>query len=346
MANRLPVLISALLIALSAPAQTTAPSATPADPPMPKDPNALMQLAARVNGLGSPDMKPWHVKANYQTFDADGKPKDQGVFEEWWASPDKYKINYTSPSFNQVQYHTGDKTWSTGDTGWVPFRDDMVERYLVHPLPKIDKVEMLYYAVRSRKVGRVTLLCDESAVPPHDYPDPRARLCFDDQKPMLRLVEPHENIFVLFNDIVRVKDHYVDKNIVVEDSVHPIVKVDVTTLDFPNGFDESLLTVPASAQSEDHLTLEARSMTGRKLSGDEIRYPITARSKGVQGTVLLAAIISKSGDIANLEVISGPEELRKSSIDAVKTWKYTPYLLNGQPVEVRTVIDVDYTFRR
>lgn len=313
---------------------------------MPKDPNALMQLAARVNGLGSPDMKPWHLKANYQTFDADGKPKDQGTFEEWWASPEKYKISYTSPSFNQVEYHNGHEKGATGDTGLVPFRDEMVEQYLVHPLPKIDSAEMLYYAVKDRKIGQATLLCDESAVPPHDYPNPGVRLCFDDQKPILRLEEPYRNIFVLFNDILRVNDHYVDKNIIVEDATRPIVKVDVTTLDFPNNFDESLLTIPPSAKSEEHPTLKAGVMAGRKLSGQDIHYPVMARQNRVQGTVVLAATISRSGDIADLDVIGGPEDLRKSAIDAVKTWKYTPYLLNGQPVEVRTVINVDYTLGR
>ena len=56
------------------------------------------------------------------------------------------------------------------------------------------------------------------------------------------------------------------------------------------------------------------------------------------------AIISKTGDIKNLEVISGPELLRQSALDAVGRWKYKPYLLNGEPTEVETTINVNYTF--
>src|SRR5690242_19961126 len=65
---------------------TAALAAATAVPAIPKDPNKLMLLAAKVNGLGSL-ARPWHVKAEFQTFDPDGKPKDKGTFEEWWAGP-------------------------------------------------------------------------------------------------------------------------------------------------------------------------------------------------------------------------------------------------------------------
>jgi TonB family protein len=73
-------------------------------------------------------------------------------------------------------------------------------------------------------------------------------------------------------------------------------------------------------------------------------YPAEAKAKHVQGVVILHAIISKTGDIENLEVISGPELLRQSAIDAVGRWRYKPYLLNGEPTEVETTINVNYTF--
>jgi TonB family protein len=73
-------------------------------------------------------------------------------------------------------------------------------------------------------------------------------------------------------------------------------------------------------------------------------YPAEAKAKHVQGVVVMHAIISKTGDIEHLEVISGPELLRQSAMDAVGRWKYKPYLLNGEPTEVETTINVNYTF--
>jgi protein TonB len=66
----------------------------------------------------------------------------------------------------------------------------------------------------------------------------------------------------------------------------------------------------------------------------------------MQGTVVLAATISKNGTIENLRVTSGPEGLQQAAVDAVRTWRYRPYLLDGQPVEVETTINVIFTLDR
>jgi peptidyl-prolyl cis-trans isomerase A (cyclophilin A) len=72
-------------------------------------------------------------------------------------------------------------------------------------------------------------------------------------------------------------------------------------------------------------------------------YPIEAKKAGVSGAVVLAATISTSGLVEDLHVISGPELLQQAALDAVKDWRYRPYLLNGQPVEVKTQINVIFT---
>src|SRR5437773_1030567 len=70
-------------------------------------------------------------------------------------------------------------------------------------------------------------------------------------------------------------------------------------------------------------------------------YPPLARTARVQGTVLLAAIIGKDGTVQNLHVISGHPLLTQAAIDAVKQWRYKPYILNGEPVEVDTQMTVN-----
>jgi protein TonB len=72
-------------------------------------------------------------------------------------------------------------------------------------------------------------------------------------------------------------------------------------------------------------------------------YPPLARQARIQGTVVLQALISKDGSIENLHLISGHPMLAPSAIDAVKQWKYKPYFLNGEPVEVETTINVNFT---
>jgi TonB family protein len=75
-------------------------------------------------------------------------------------------------------------------------------------------------------------------------------------------------------------------------------------------------------------------------------YPRAARKAHIEGTVVLCASISKKGGIENLTAASGPPELIPSSIKAIKKWRYKPYLLNGEPVEVETEIRVNYALSR
>jgi|GEM_PF-3115401 len=71
-------------------------------------------------------------------------------------------------------------------------------------------------------------------------------------------------------------------------------------------------------------------------------YPPVAREARVQGTVVLQAVIGKDGTIQDLSVISGHPMLIPAAMDAVKQWRYKPYVLNGEPVLVQTTINVNF----
>ena len=69
-------------------------------------------------------------------------------------------------------------------------------------------------------------------------------------------------------------------------------------------------------------------------------YPVIAKETRTEGVVELQATISTRGTIENLRVINGHPMLREAALDAVSNWRYRPYLLNGQPVEVETTVNV------
>jgi periplasmic protein TonB len=71
-------------------------------------------------------------------------------------------------------------------------------------------------------------------------------------------------------------------------------------------------------------------------------YPALAREGRIQGAVELRAIISKTGAIENLTVVRGHPMLAPAAVEAVKQWRYRPYLLNGEPIEVETDITVNF----
>jgi protein TonB len=82
---------------------------------------------------------------------------------------------------------------------------------------------------------------------------------------------------------------------------------------------------------------------GMLLNKTQPTYPPIAKAARVSGTVVLRATISKSGTIENLQVVSGPAMLQSAATDAVRSWRYRPYLLNGDPVEVETTVNVVFT---
>lgn len=338
-----------------------AQSATP--PNMPKKPKDLMLLAARVNGLQGID-HPWHVKANYQSFDANGEPKDQGIFEEWWAAPNKYKISYSSPTFNQTRYRMGDNEWTSGDEGWPPFAEAMVQQFLVHPLPAPDVLQMENFSASHKKLGGVALACLQP--PPNSFTaqapqgaalveehqinaiDPSqgyvdtSSACLDPKSPEIRIEIFDRAWYAVFNDLIQVDGKYVAKDISAKNGNLPILHVSAVAVDFPAVLADAEFSSPATALPV--LVRKARDkvVAGKRIGGHEAEYPQAARNENLQGLVMLRASITTAGTLSDMRIISGPKPLQQAAFDAVKTWRFKPFLLNGQPIEVSTQINVHF----
>ena len=73
------------------------------------------------------------------------------------------------------------------------------------------------------------------------------------------------------------------------------------------------------------------------------QYPSDAKDQHIQGVVLMKVNIDKEGNVSNIQLISGHPSLAPAAIEAVKQWKYKPFLLNGTPLEVETQVQVNFT---
>jgi len=91
------------------------------------------------------------------------------------------------------------------------------------------------------------------------------------------------------------------------------------------------------------IRVSAGVQQGNLISQIKPTYPPIAKAARISGAVILQAEISKQGTIENLRVISGHPMLVQSALDAVKQWRYKPYMLNGEPVPVETTITVNFT---
>ncbi len=99
---------------------------------------------------------------------------------------------------------------------------------------------------------------------------------------------------------------------------------------------------PSASPSSGPLHVSSGVLAGNLLAPIRPEYPQIARSAHVEGTVVIDAVISRTGSIESVRVVSGPQMLQRAALDAVHQARYRPFLLNGQPTEVQTTITINF----
>ncbi len=105
----------------------------------------------------------------------------------------------------------------------------------------------------------------------------------------------------------------------------------------------SALALPAAKPMR--VTISGKVMAQKVKSKVAPVYPAQAKSKGIEGTVRLHVVLATNGTVTQVQVVTGAPALVRSAIEAVKQWVYEPTLIDGQPVEVDTVVEVNYTLK-
>lgn len=320
------------------------------DTPTPTDPKDLIDLGRKVNGLAGPDVQPWHVKATFEVFDDDGKSKDKGTFEEWWVSDKRYKRSYQSAMFSQVEYGTENGPLRAGSPKWPSGPLAFVRSELVDPLPSQNQMDNSAPSTIERTFGTTKLRCVYLApkVPPKGD---ASRLlfpsyCFSPAKPILRSVTTFSNFNeILLNRIVIFRGRYLGGDINITRLGKEYANVHLELAEALGSPDRIDFSPPADAvvRPARKITISSTVAQANRLSSKAPTYPSEAKAKRIQGTVVIEATIDTSGYITSLQPVSGPVELQAAALDAVRQWVYKPYLLNGEPVEVHTMIDLTFS---
>jgi TonB family protein len=101
--------------------------------------------------------------------------------------------------------------------------------------------------------------------------------------------------------------------------------------------------VPSCIPAPTRIRISQAVMATRLLSRVEPVYPPEAQTEHIAGVVVLRLVIDKNGGVLNTDYVSGPPVLVAAAIEAIKQWKYQPYLLNGVLVEVETSVEISFT---
>jgi TonB family protein len=122
-------------------------------------------------------------------------------------------------------------------------------------------------------------------------------------------------------------------------------RIDVGVLHILDAF-KSAIEVRAGTNTPKRIRVGGMVMTAKLINKVAPRYPVEAKKRGIQGTVRVHVLVDKEGIVRDVELISGDPLLAEAAVQAVRQWRYQSTLLNGEPVEVETAIEVVFTLSR
>jgi TonB family protein len=357
----LPSLCFALLIPFSLPAL-----AQDASPALPTDPKSLILLAAKLNGLQGPEMKPWHLKASYTAYGKNGN--HHGTYEEFWVSPSRFKVVITDSNSSQSEFGTEDGVFVAGKLSDTPDESSVVEEALSNPITA-DSTDADEVDQRIEKYGATELRClysdtpvgaialevtaadpassesgtaGKSKLPPKSGPE----YCLDSQAPSLRVIKSEAET-VLRNGLSVFQGRYIARDIERHAwNNSPLLSVHIEVIEDLGAAAAPDFSLPVGAVlSKPKLRISGRLAREQALNAPAPVYPPIAKAVRSTGIVTIEAAVDTAGQVMNARVVSGPSTLCLSALDAVKHWTFKPYSINGQPVAFLATIKIRFLLK-
>jgi TonB family protein len=303
-----------------------------------------------ANTLTKQGKRPFHLKVSFEIFDLQGKAADQGTMEYWWAGADGSRVEITSATFGTVHSMGSGGTYSPSAQRSLYLLRELLDD-ISSPGATLGPANANVVS-EERTVGTVRLECMHLAPPP-TAANPKllagqTTVCADVATGTVRLISASQ-YEVTRNHLAQFAQTRVPLEVAVFWGGKKAITGHIEQL---QSFDPSKPTVtleksaatPNQGQSDSpNAHISPGVLAGSRTLGVQPIYPISAKQRRITGTVVLAAEITKEGTIANLIPLASPDpSLTEAATDAVKKWTYKPYLLNGEPTTVDTIITVNF----
>lgn len=353
----------ALSAFLAAASLFVAPSLSAADPPAPPPaqppanahaapPEVKLSLLAhkiladglRLNALAGDGLQPWHIKIDYQLRTSTGKPTS-GSLEEWNDDAYRWKRTYSGsePPLEGSQWSISRTKQFQTESKAYPFRHQLLNLRIARPV-----LDPLYQAanikpdfqmqIQKTTTAGLTLFCvsvvDAARYAPKTDPDWLfPTYCFDAQL-HLHLVVAGKTT-VQFLDLQPFQNRMVARKVQVIENGLLISQMTVSTLESWSPVNNNLLDPPNSAVSQPY-TIEPGQPPPEAVYQVGASIPILDGGQVFRGSVHVPVLIQKDGSVKiNDSAPFSPYQALEDAIsNAVKKWRFKPYLVDGQPVEV------------
>jgi TonB family protein len=303
-----------------------------------------------ANNLDIKGNTPFHLKMTFQLYDLAGNPGETGTVEEWWASPRSKRVIVSAPSLKENGAPVSDNSPSAVREGYLVRRLIDVS---VHPVPTHKPGPGEKLEEQTQKFGKVSLNCvklkpDNTPASLFSLPPLCMQLTTDAVRFLSNGIES-----VSRNSTGKFHDTYVALDIQVSLLRRNAITGKITTLQsFDPAKSDAELQAPiptvaaAPAGPVGTSSIPAEVLAGKRINFVQPEYPAFAKIEQISGSVLLHVIITKEGTVRDpVPIASSDPIFSDAATDAVRKWKYSPYLLNGEPREVDTTITVNFQLR-
>jgi TonB family protein len=358
--------LALFLAPLSLTAQTVATS-------LPTDPIQLLSLTAPFYDYASPDMKPWHARYHYQSFDQSGAPVSEGNFDYWWSTSGTYRASWTSGDQTYTEWHTANGTeLRSGTRKNIEGMEHVIQFALLPRLESFkdphpgDRPRQYFTAVvssqplacvGSAQTATVTVLPspaagEQLAIKPSagdkkidslDAASPG--YCFDQHAPILIASHQSGTLSFFYTQNRTFQNHNFPGQFTVSYVGAKRIAAKLADLsELPADDPAFTPATDAKAYVPEKPTNAIRQVSFAALTllkKVEPRYPLSSHGARPSGTVVVAATIAKDGNVKDASLVSSPDaSLSAAALNAVRQWRYKPYTVNGQPTEVNTRISI------
>jgi Gram-negative bacterial TonB protein C-terminal len=313
------------------------------------DPRAVLDKGVKASGLTGADVPAWHLKANYTLYDpVKGSVTESGVFEEWHTGPFAWHRVYSEKKLFASEWSTDHIKQFKAKDGKLDLGklDQQVGRPLVNPAFQAanykPSVEM---SLQAGTFSGLVLDCVVAANPSQAAgainPDLLfPRLCFDVKDSTLRFITTADTI-TAYSDFKPLGSRSIANKVEVKPYNRLGAALDITLLEPLSATDQAQVTPPGNAIALPyaHQPGDAPLVPVRIT---ECAYPMDARNNQEHGAVMIPVVIRKDGSVKSNGMPMGPEHLAMSAGDCVGNYKFEPFKIDGEPVDVSDMLI--YTF--
>jgi TonB family protein len=317
-------------------------------------PRAVFASIAPYYDYMDPSLKPWHVKIDYQLYDQKGNPSENGVFEYWWASPKVYRMTWTRGQSIHTDWHSADGRHLTKTTGEpLGLYDFWLQTAFLSPLPSpadLDSAKSIIVDHDLGSNGHVRCMM----VVPFEVTESVARTlpfgtfpeyCVNKALPLLLGYSEFGNIQIRCVDFTQMQGKSMPREIQIIDGSQPVLSAKAEAVTPLNATDPALIPGDDAMRVPSEWTQVSPDVESRLLVKRVAPiYPADAKSKHIEGKVVLQATVGPEGRVENVRLVSTPSaSLALSAFQSVSQWEYKPYRVNGEAVTVESNVVVDFS---